>query len=166
MNAEAFVAGLYTAGSSGRVADKWDVRFLRMAREVGSWSKDPSTKVGAVIVRPDRSIASLGFNGFPRGVEDDSRLEDRALKYELIVHGEINAIVHAREPLIGYTLYTWPFMPCSRCSAIVIQAGIKRVVTVEPTDEQTARWASSFKLSEGLLLEAGVELEVIPRDAL
>ena len=60
---------------------KWDERFIELARLVAAWSKDPSTKVGAVIVRPDRTVASVGFNGFARGVDDtEERLNDRALK--------------------------------------------------------------------------------------
>ena len=108
--------------------NKWDKRFLELAKHIAQWSKDPSTKVGAVIVDDQRRIISTGYNGFARGVLDiDERLSNRDQKLDMIVHGEINAIVFAREPLCGTTLYTWPFMPCSRCAAIVIQAGIKTV---------------------------------------
>jgi dCMP deaminase len=93
--------------------DKWDVRFLELANHIAQWSKDPSTKVGAVIVRPDRTICSVGYNGFPRGVDDnEERYMDRPTKYEFVVHAEANAIIHAREPLHDYILYTYPLMPC------------------------------------------------------
>lgn len=90
---------------------KWDLRFLRLSQCISTFSKDPSTKVGAVIVRPDKTIASMGFNGFPKKLKDDARYNDREVKYSLIVHGEINAILFAKESLTGYTLYTYPFMP-------------------------------------------------------
>ena len=73
--------------------DKWKRRFIELAKHISTWSKDPSTQVGAVIVRPDKTIASVGFNGFPRGVDDrPEKLADRPLKYQMIVHAEINAI--------------------------------------------------------------------------
>jgi len=84
---------------------KWDRRFLEMARLVSSWSKDPSTKVGSVVVRPDKTVASVGFNGFPRGVADtEARLCDRGEKLDLIVHAEINALSVAHESLSGYSV--------------------------------------------------------------
>ncbi|WLB77042.1 deoxycytidylate deaminase [Bradyrhizobium elkanii] len=83
--------------------ERWDRYFLKVAQAVSTASKDPSTKVGAVIVRPDRTMASFGYNGFPRGIADtDERLNNREVKYDLVVHGEINAILTAREPLHGY----------------------------------------------------------------
>jgi dCMP deaminase len=108
---------------------KWDERFLALAEHVAQWSKDPSKKVGAVVVRPDRTMASIGFNGLPRGVSDSAeRYEDRALKYPMIVHAELNAVLTAAEPLTGYTIYAALF-PCNECAKAIIQAGIARVVT-------------------------------------
>ena len=103
----------------------WHERFFEMADLVGSWSKDPSTKVGAVIVRPDRTIASVGCNGFPRGVEDT--YTTREAKLLRTVHAEANAILTAHEPLHGYTLYVTPLHPCANCAGLIIQAGIKEV---------------------------------------
>ena len=78
------------------MSDKWDMRFLDLATHISEWSKDPSTKVGCVVVGPDREIRSTGFNGFPRNILDsDDRLTDRDLKYPLICHAEENAIMHA-----------------------------------------------------------------------
>ena len=110
---------------------KWDLRFLELAKHISDWSKDPSTKVGCIIVGEDREIRSTGFNGFPRGIEDtDERLNDREQKYPLICHAEENAIMHAARigvSLKGCTAYvTWP--PCNRCSRSLIQAGIKKIV--------------------------------------
>ena len=134
----------------------WNRRFLALAEHIATWSKDPSTKVGAVIVDADRRIISTGYNGFPRDVEDlDQRLNNRDVKYEMIVHGEINAIVFANQNLQGTTLYTWPFMPCSRCAGIVIQSGIRTVVA--PYNDNP-RWQASFELTEQMFREAGVRL--------
>ena len=103
-----------------------------------------------------RRIISTGYNGFPRDVADThERYHDRAIKYEMIVHGEINAIVFAQQDLTGATLYTWPFMPCSRCAAIVIQTGIDRVVAPHCDNP---RWQDSFKLTQRMFEEADVEL--------
>jgi dCMP deaminase len=135
---------------------KWDLRFLDLAKLVSSWSKDPSTQTGAVLVSPDMRVISVGFNGFPRGVSDNpARYADRELKYAIIVHCERNAMLFSRESLVGSTLYTWPFMSCSVCAAMGIQAGIKRHVAPWSNAE---RWVKSFELTETLLKEAGVEL--------
>ena len=134
----------------------WNQRFLSLAEHIAQWSKDPSTQVGAVIVDPCRRIVSTGYNGLPQGVDDtDNRLHTREIKYEMIVHGEINAILFAKQDLLGSTLYTWPFMPCSRCAGIVIQSGLKTVVA--PLND-SPRWKDSFQLSQTMFAEAGVRL--------
>lgn len=133
----------------------WDGRFLEMACLVSKWSKDPSTQVGSVITH-GKFVVSLGFNGHPAGVNDSAeRLENREVKYRTIIHAEMNAILSSGKPLAGCTLYVWPFMPCSQCAAAIIQAGIRRVVTVPCENE---RWAESFRYTEELFREAGVEL--------
>lgn len=137
---------------------KWDYRFLELARLVASWSKDPSTQTGAVIVRPDLSIAATGFNGFPRPIKDwPALLEDREKKYSRIIHCEMNAVLHSRERLDGYTLYTWPIPCCDRCAVHMIQAGITRVVAPAPSNTHLSRWAASFDRATKLFHEAEVE---------
>lgn len=137
----------------------WDEYFLGMAEYASKKSKDPSTKVGAVIVRPDKTVCSVGFNGFPRKMRDDPALyANRETKLKRTIHGEVNAMNFSREPLDGYTLYTWPFEPCSNCTLQVIQRGIIRVVTKEPTPEQYKRWEASFIEARAMFVEAGVEL--------
>ena len=133
----------------------WDERYLGLAEYIAGWSKDPSTKTGAVIVRPNNTVVSIGFNGFPRGITDDERLNNRELKYELILHCEINALVTASRDVSGCTLYTWPFLSCSRCASVMIQAGIKKIVA--PVNMNT-RWAANLELSRELFAEAGVEV--------
>lgn len=133
----------------------WDTRFLELAATVASWSKDPSTKAGAVIVRPDKSIASVGFNGFARNMRDDEDLyEDREKKYSRIIHCEVNALIHAREQVKGYTLYTYPFMCCDRCVVQMLQAGIQRFVFPEASDDAKARWGHSFAKTVAYMGEA------------
>jgi dCMP deaminase len=137
----------------------WDARFLQMAALVATWSKDPSTKVGAVITR-GKFVISLGFNGHPSGIDDsDARLHDREQKYRTIIHAEMNAILSARQPLDGCTLYVVPFMPCSNCGAVIVQAGIKRVVTLENNNE---RWLESFEITRQIFAEARIELVIRP----
>ena len=140
------------------MGDKWDLRFLELAKHISAWSKDPSTKVGCVVVGEDREIRSTGFNGFPRGISDDiERLEDRSQKYPLICHAEENAIMHAARigvSLKGSTAYvTWP--PCSRCARSLIQAGVKEVV-YSLEEEVPERWIEDFNISTNMLSEAGV----------
>jgi dCMP deaminase len=145
--------------------NKWDERFLRLAAFVAQWSKDPSTKTGAVIVRPNRTVASLGYNGFPRNVYDSpALLADRDEKLARIIHAEMNAVLNAAEPVRGYTLYNWPWMPCGKCAAHMIQAGISRIVAPPPDEERKRRWAQEFTVARGLLAEAGVDLVEIYLD--
>lgn len=140
---------------------KWDLRFLELAKHVSGYSKDPSTKTGAVIVRPDHTIASVGFNGFPRGCDDSETLyADRSVKLSRVIHCEMNAILAAREPLHGYTLYTYPFCSCDRCAVHVIQAGIKRCVAPRLPEHLQERWGQSVDLTKTVFREAGVELSI------
>jgi dCMP deaminase len=135
---------------------KWDKRFLDLAHHVAEWSRDPSTKVGAVIVRPNKTVASLGFNGFPRGVVDaPERYFEREVKYAMVVHAEPNAILMAQEPLDHYTLYTTHF-PCAQCAASIIQSGITDVITMHPSERMKERWGDSFIYAKQMFTEAGV----------
>lgn len=136
----------------------WSKRFLGLASHIAEWSKDPSTKCGAVITRGNR-IVSLGFNGFPSGVSDcESRLNDREIKYKMVLHAEVNALLFAREDLSDCTLYVMPMPPCSRCAAQIIQAGIKTIVTVPPPDDKLERWRDDFHIASLMYIEANVEL--------
>ena len=141
----------------------WDRRFIELARHVSSWSKDPSTKVGAVIVGPNRLVVGIGYNGFPRGVLDsEDRLNDREQKYAMVVHAEANAIIMAGDKAKGSTLYVYPsfVLPpiCNECCKLVIQSGIKEVVGYEPdpNEERAKRWQKSIEVSQQMCKEAGV----------
>ena len=137
------------------ILKKWNMRFLEMAKMVGSWSKDPSTQVGAVIVDDDRRVISLGYNGFPKGVADNQRLNDRKEKYKMIVHAERNALLFANTSVKDATIFTYPFMPCPICTGMIIQSGIRRVVSLQ-TDNP--RWQEDFEISRKMLDEAEVGL--------
>ncbi len=138
--------------------NNWDRRFLNLAKHIASWSKDPSTQVGAVIVDPLKRIVATGFNGLPSGVEDSiHRLHTREIKYDMVVHAERNAIIDAKRDLSGMTIYVWPIMPCSVCATMVIQAGITKVISPS-TDNQRLIESCKFHLSEEMYSETGVEL--------
>jgi dCMP deaminase len=144
--------------------DKWNAWFIGLAKYVATASKDPSTKVGAVIIDEERRIVSCGYNGLPRGVEDNfDRLTNRDVKYKMIVHAERNALLFARGPVKNCTLYTYPMMPCGPCASMVIQAGIKKVVA--PLSDNP-RWQEDMKLSMEMFAEAGVEVVLLKPEEL
>ncbi|MCK1741374.1 dCMP deaminase family protein [Bradyrhizobium sp. 139] len=144
-----------------RLTPLWRTRFLALARNVGAWSKDPSTKVGAVIVRPDRTVVAVGYNGFPRGTFDrEDYLADRPEKIRRTVHAELNAILTAREPLQGCTLFVTPLHPCAGCAGAIIQSGIKRVVA-ELAKPAHASWLCDFDSARRMFDESDVEVELV-----
>lgn len=141
--------------------DKWDLRFMEEAKAKSLWSKDPSTKIGCVIVQ-GRKIKATGYNGFPPGIVDtEYRLNHRETKYALVVHGEMNAIIQAGHSCEGATLYLYgmPGPPCANCTKHLITAGIRRVVS--RSGEWPSRWAEDFERSIGMMAEAGVDYEAI-----
>jgi dCMP deaminase len=145
---------------------KWHCRFMRLALQVSKWSKDPSTKVGCVLVR-DKKVLSTGYNGFPRRVGDDlNRLSDRDIKYEITVHAEVNAVTTAALHGIsteGATAYV-TFNPCSRCAAVLLNAGIDSVYSYAGADIPN-RWLENFILASRLFAEAEVKYDTIDPDS-
>lgn len=134
---------------------KWDLRFLDLAEHISEWSKDPSTKVGAVITLGNRLI-SVGYNGLPQSVPDAKKiLNNREEKYKYIIHAEMNAILTAGRDLTGCTLYTTPFLPCTNCASMVIQSGIVRVVADKCKKED---WKSRIEESKKLFSKANIEV--------
>lgn len=140
-----------------RTIDKWDIHFLRLAREASLMSKDPSTQIGVVLVK-NRRVVGTGFNGFPPGIADDKRLHDRDEKLALVVHAEMNAILDAGREARGATLYMWGFLssPCRNCTKHVIAAGIDKVVSSGA--QVPNRWIDDLIRAEKTLDEAGVGL--------
>lgn len=148
---------------------RWDRHFLRMAIEHAGMSKDPSTRVGAILVSADRTIIGGGFNGFPRGILDiSSRLAERETKLMLTVHAETNAVLQAARAgvkTLGSVLYfvaqdvatgvMWGGPPCTRCSMNLIQAGVSEIISM-PQDGAPDRWSLDLDFSRMMLDEARV----------
>jgi dCMP deaminase len=145
----------------------WDRRFLRIAEEVRTWSRDPGTKVGCVLVL-DKRILSVGFNGFPQNLSDSLELyEDREYKLAVTVHAEANAIMNAAKngaKTQSCTAYV-TFPPCSQCAAALIQAGVETVICPDPA-QAPERWRASFKLGNEMLYNSGVKLLYYSQDDL
>lgn len=113
----------------------WNQMWLQMAFVVAQRSKDPNTKVGAVVVSSDNRRCTVGYNGFPAGLFDHKRTWNNrdtegkeACKYDLVIHAEMNAILNAPFNLTDFTLYCTHF-PCMHCAKHIVQAGIRKIVT-------------------------------------
>lgn len=139
--------------------EKWDRRFCELARYISGWSKDPSAKVGAVVFSKKGGSISIGYNGFPMGVEDSAeRLTDKETKLELVVHAEVNALIAAGTRAEGSTIYVWGKPVCARCAGPIIQAGVRRVVALAPGETQS-QWDKSGKTARDMLLEAKIRVD-------
>jgi len=176
--------------SSGRELGKWDHRFLKLAKDIATdWSKDPSTKTGAVIVRGKNLVVSLGYNGLPPDMEDKPEiLNNRELKYRHVIHAEPNAITFAENQsgairkriadlvrtnpwlervipnpvaLTGCRIYVWPFMPCVDCARRIVKAGIEEVIAPW-CDLDHPRWGASFRESLEEFRKNGVSMVFAP----
>ena len=141
----------------------WDKRYIALAKEIASWSKDPSTQCGAVIVGESGQVLSQGYNGFPRGMSDLPELyADRDLKYKRISHAEMNAIYNASRTgvsLYGSTIYVYGLPICHECAKAIIQVGIKKVVMQKHTKKD--RWNESCDYAQSFFREAGVKTTYI-----
>lgn len=138
----------------------WTDYFLAMAHLVASKSKDPSTKVGCVVITEDKVVAATGYNGLPRGVEDKADRMERPAKYLWTSHAEENAVAQAARvgmKLKGGTAYV-THMPCSRCARTLIQAGIETVVVDRGT---TSMPQEEFDVAMQMFKEAGVDVAQI-----
>jgi dCMP deaminase len=140
--------------------ERWDRRFLELARMFGSWSKDRSAGTGAVIVGPDRLLRASGYNGFVRGIDDEvPERHQRPAKYSWTEHAERNAIYNAAKlgiPLDGCTIYV-NWFPCIDCARATVQSGLTRLVGLQP-DLSDERWGSEFKFASDMLQESGIEI--------
>jgi dCMP deaminase len=136
----------------------WDRRFMDLARHIGDWSKDRSRQVGCVVVGPDNIIRALGFNGFPRGLDDDlDERHQRPAKYLWTEHAERNAIYTAARigiPLAGCRMYL-PWFPCVDCGRAIVQTGIAELIGIKP-DLTDQKWGEDFIVAVKMLEEAGV----------
>ncbi len=137
--------------------ETWDKRHLRLARFISRWSKDPKKKVGAVITE-NSYVRGVGYNGFPRGIEDSpARLADQMLKLQIIIHAESNALSAANG--VGDCIYVYPFLPCPACLSNIIQHRIKRIVSLVGSDKATTKWQPDLVLS--LAEEANIKVDLV-----
>jgi dCMP deaminase len=140
----------------------WRDRYLELAKQVSTWSKDPSRKIGAVAVGDKGQILAQGFNGFPRGILDsEERLNEREVKYKYVVHAEMNVIFNASlngVSLNGADLYVYGLPICNECAKGIIQVGIKRVYILVD-GEVPPVWVESWNNTRSMFIEAGIEFE-------
>lgn len=140
----------------------WNQRFYDLAFNVSTWSKDPNTKVGAVIVNDSKQVLGIGYNGFPRGINDDPELyKDRVKKHSLVVHAERNALDNSFTDVSGATMYVTLF-PCNECAKGLVQKGIRRVVTPRPDPSKSyIQDEVNHQAAYFLLESAGIEIVYI-----
>jgi dCMP deaminase len=144
---------------------KWDNRFMEMARVISTWSKDPSSQIGAVVVNDERRILATGYNGFPKGIADtEERLNNKEEKYSRIIHAEMNALMNALYSGVSLkdsTLYVYGLPVCSSCAKCVIQAGVKRVV-IPTIKTNKANWQAVWEQeSAPMFAESGVQITIL-----
>ena len=157
-----FYAGVALYVRTDMGTTDWNQRYFKLARHVAEWSKDPSTRVGCVIVSASNEIRSVGYNGFPRKVEDAPERLSRPEKYSWIEHAERNAIYAAARagvPLDGCKMYT-DWFPCVECARAIVQVGIRELFCREP-DWTNAQWGESFRVSRSMLEEAGTAVHFV-----
>jgi dCMP deaminase len=143
--------------------EKWDLKFIELAKHISGWSKDKTTKVGAVIVNESNRIISTGYNGMPIGANDsiESRYE-KDKKYFYTEHAERNAIYSAAEKgdsTRNATIYMQLY-PCVDCARAIIQSGIKRVVCTKP-DFNNEKWGESWRIADELFNECGIKVKYV-----
>ena len=150
-------------GISILYVSKWDQRFLDLAQQIASWSKDPSRKIGAVAIGDKGQVLAQGYNGFPRGIDDSEyRYNEREEKYKYVVHAEMNCIYNASWNGVSLNkskFYVYGLPVCSECAKGLIQVGVKSILVKvpEPLDATPLIWKQHEKLSKELFLEAGVD---------
>ena len=147
--------------------ETWDEYFMGLARYVSTRSKDRSTKIGAVLVGPNKEVRSTSYNGFPRGVDDDvDSRHERPAKYLFTAHAEVNGITNAARvgtPTEGCILYVSGRPPCADCARAIIQAGIKEVIveTMEHKSRPEMDWEANTKAAMEMLREAGIIVRMV-----
>ena len=143
---------------------KWNKRYVELAKQVASWSKDPSRKIGAVAVGDKGQLLAQGYNGFPRGIKDtEERLNNREEKYKYVVHAEMNVIYnasHSGVSLDGADLYVYGLPICSECAKGIIQVGIKQVFILTE-EEIPPTWSESWERTRLMFKEAGVKYHLM-----
>ena len=138
---------------------KWHIRFINMAKFVSAWSKDPSKKIGVVIVNKENKIISTGYNGFPKNINDtEDRLNDKEFKRAITLHAEENAILCSKQDLSNCIMYIYGLPPCAHCAAMIIQSGIKAIYYTIPNEYQISEhWKDNLNIAQSILKEARVK---------
>lgn len=127
----------------GKELGTWDKNYLGLCDHIRTWSKDPSSQFGAVIVDSKGNPISFGVNGFPRGLKDTpERWNNRELKYPRVIHAEENSILFSSKDLNNCTIYV-NGPPCVSCMGKISQVGISTVICYEPTEDYLKRWSIS-----------------------
>ena len=162
------MAGISIVDENWKPYNKWDLRFMRIADlEVAQWSKDRSSKVGAIIVK-DKEIVTSGYNGFPRGCNDDVEARhERPEKYKWTIHAEKNAVINAArqgKSTLGCDMYV-NWYPCDQCAGLIVNSGIKRIFCDKEPDWNDLKWGEDFKRAKIILEEGGVEVIYMDYDA-
>ena len=144
---------------------KWIRNYMGVAEQVSSWSKDPSTKCGAVAVGKFGQIISQGYNGFPRGVDDrPDRYADKETKYKYVVHAELNCIYNAAlngTSMNGSMLYVYGLPVCNECAKGIVQIGVSKVFMKYPTDISD-KWKNAFSHTKDMFDESGIDYFIVP----
>lgn len=157
--AQVNVDAILAANQGFESLSKWDIRFLERSMDAARDSKDPSTKVGAALVSPDRTKVLFGYNGFPRAMHDNAEwLNNREEKYSRVIHAEMNALILGGINVQGFTCYTWPMCSCERCFVHLVQAGVTRFVFPKANSQNAARWNPMFKKTAQYAREMRIEL--------
>lgn len=144
--------------------NKWHKYFFDLCKVNAKQSKDPSTQVGSIIVRSDRTIAGMGWNGFPKGCDDSPEVyADREVKYQRTVHAEVNAVLNSHGSVMGMALVSWPLPPCERCAPVLINAGIARIFVLADATRRDD-WLGSGEIALGMFREAGIEVYEVYND--
>lgn len=137
-------------------------KYMKLAQFFSEWSKDPRTKVGAVIIGENGQVLSQGYNGFPRGIKDtEERLNNREIKNKLVTHAEENALYNAllnNANIENSTIYVYGLHVCHNCAKGIIQSGIKDVVMLET---KVNDWTESTTLAKEMFEESGVKFEIL-----
>lgn len=143
--------------SKGEREMQWLKYFMTLAKNVSEMSKDPSHKIGAVIVDQNKRIVSTGFNGFAKNIVDsDERLNDKDIKRKLTLHAEENAVSFAKRDLTGCDIYVYGYPPCTHCTSLLIQSGIKCIYYYNPTHKVSEHWKDDFELAETIANEVNI----------
>ena len=138
------------------------LKYLKLAfYQANLFSKDPNTKVAAIILSNDtHSVLSTGYNGIPRGMDDNNPVRwERPTKYLWVSHAELNALCsaarHGTAVENGIAVVT--MFPCCDCAKALIQSGIKTIISIKP-DLESPKWGEHFRISMDMFQEVGVQV--------